>query len=256
MPVHSMAMSTPSSRCGSSAGFLIAVTRMRRPSTTRLSPSTPTSLGKRPCTESKRSRWALVSTGPRSLTATTSMSRRPLSTMARRMLRPMRPKPLMATFTVMSLTPSRPVAHPGPNGGVVSQIVGSEHPVGHRLRRNSEVTVKILVGRAGPKPLHADEDAVVADDRVPAPAHGGLDGHLHGRVADHFPAHVLGLAQEQVERRHRHDARRHAPLDEEFLRAERNLDLRARREQGCLGLAVRGRRELVGAGGAQVAVAG
>ena len=30
--------------------------------------------GKRPCTESKRNRWALVSTGPRSLMATTSMS--------------------------------------------------------------------------------------------------------------------------------------------------------------------------------------
>ena len=102
MPVHSSAMSTPSSRCGSSAGFLIAVTRMRLPSTTIASPSTSTLLGKRPWTESKRSRWALVSTGARSLIATTSMSFRPDSTIARRMLRPMRPKPLIATFTVMT----------------------------------------------------------------------------------------------------------------------------------------------------------
>ena len=33
--------------------------------------------------------------------ATTSMSVRPLSTMARRTLRPIRPKPLMPTLTVM-----------------------------------------------------------------------------------------------------------------------------------------------------------
>ena len=43
MPVHSSAMSTPSSLCGSSAGSLIAVTLMRWPSTTMVSPSTFTS---------------------------------------------------------------------------------------------------------------------------------------------------------------------------------------------------------------------
>ena len=41
------------------------------------SPFTVTAWGKRPCTESYRSKCALVSTGPRSLTATTSISLRP-----------------------------------------------------------------------------------------------------------------------------------------------------------------------------------
>src|SRR6185437_3321573 len=59
-PVHSSAISTPSSRCGSSAGFLMAVTRILWPSTSMVSPSTVTWPGKRPCTESYRSRWALV----------------------------------------------------------------------------------------------------------------------------------------------------------------------------------------------------
>ena len=51
------------------------------------------------------SRWALVSTGPRSLIATTSMSVRPDSTIARRPLRPMRPKPLIATLTAIAEPP-------------------------------------------------------------------------------------------------------------------------------------------------------
>src|SRR5215212_8548389 len=47
--------------------------------------------------ESKRKRCALVSGGARSLIATTVMSLRLASTMARNTLRPMRPNPLMAT---------------------------------------------------------------------------------------------------------------------------------------------------------------
>jgi hypothetical protein len=42
------------------------------------------------------------STGPRSLMPTTSMSVRPDSAMARRMLRPMRPNPLIPTRMVIS----------------------------------------------------------------------------------------------------------------------------------------------------------
>ena len=51
-------------------------------------------------TESYLSRWAIVSTEPRSLTATNSMSAPWLLT-ARKKLRPMRPKPLMPTRMVM-----------------------------------------------------------------------------------------------------------------------------------------------------------
>ena len=38
--------------------------------------------------------------------------------------------------------------------------------------------------------MHADEDAVGADDRVPAHAHGGLDADLDARVADDGRAEV------------------------------------------------------------------
>ena len=44
MPVHSSAMSTPSSLCGSSAGFAIAVTLIGPRPTSMVSPSTFTSL--------------------------------------------------------------------------------------------------------------------------------------------------------------------------------------------------------------------
>ena len=69
MPVHSSAMSTPSSFHGSVEGSRTAVTLILPLPTLIESPSTVTVPGKRPCTESKRSRWALVSTGPRSLIA-------------------------------------------------------------------------------------------------------------------------------------------------------------------------------------------
>src|SRR5215210_7949647 len=214
MPVHSIAMSTPSSRCGSSAGFLIAVTLILRPSTTMASRSTLTSLGKRPCTESKRRRWALVSTGPRSFTATTSMSLRPDSTMARRMLRPMRPNPLIATLTVMSESSS--------------QIMRAQHLVGDGLGRDPEVPVEVLVGRARPETLHADEEPVGADHGVPAEAHRRLDRDLDRRIANDPAADWFRLGKQQVERGHRDDARRHAAPGQDLLGSERDLDLGAR----------------------------
>src|SRR4030095_15845864 len=64
------------------------------------SPSTFTSSGRLPRIESYFSRWASVGASVMSLTATNSMS---LScSAARRMLRPMRPKPLMPTRIAMS----------------------------------------------------------------------------------------------------------------------------------------------------------
>ena len=54
-------------------------------------------------TESYLSRWAMVSTEPRSFTATNSMSA-PEAFAARKKLRPMRPKPLMPTRTAMLFT--------------------------------------------------------------------------------------------------------------------------------------------------------
>ena len=83
----------------------IKVCAIKDPATLMVSPLTVTTPGKRPCTLSKRSRCALVSTGARSLMATISMSLRSASTMARRILRPMRPNPLMATRIVIAVAP-------------------------------------------------------------------------------------------------------------------------------------------------------
>src|SRR5215211_2632573 len=239
-PVHSSAMSTLSSRCGSSPGLRMAVTRILRPLTTMSSPSTVTSLGKRPCTESKRRRWALVSIGPRSFTASTSMSLRPDSTMARRMLRPMRPNPLIATLTVMSESSS--------------QIMRAQHLVGDGLGRDSEVPVEVLVGRARAETLHADEDAVGTDERVPAEAHRRLDRDLDRRIANDPAADWFRLGEQQVERGHRHDAGSHAAPGEQGPGRKRDLDLGARGEERRLGLAL-GRPDLIGAGGAAVVLA-
>ena len=74
MPVHSSAMSMPRSFQGRVLGSRTAVTLILPRPMSMLSPSTFTSPGKRPCTLSKRSRCALLSTEPRSLMATTSMS--------------------------------------------------------------------------------------------------------------------------------------------------------------------------------------
>src|SRR6185369_7511213 len=105
MPVHSIAMSTPSSFHGSFDGSRSAETLILPLPRLIESPSTVTVPGKRPCTESKRKRWALVSTGPRSLIPTTSISLRPDSAIARKMLRPMRPNPLIATRIAMLVSP-------------------------------------------------------------------------------------------------------------------------------------------------------
>ena len=102
MPVHSITMSTCAQ--GRSAGFLIAVTWIGPRPASMVVSVVVTVPGKRPCTRSKRNRWALVSTGPRSLIATTSISVRPDSMIARSTLRPIRPKPLIATLTVMMLS--------------------------------------------------------------------------------------------------------------------------------------------------------
>jgi hypothetical protein len=100
-PVDSMTYSTPRLRHGSSAGFLTASTLMERPATLMVSPSAATSSSRLPRMESYFRRWASVFASVMSFTATNSMS---LSwSAARRMLRPMRPKPLMPTRIAMTL---------------------------------------------------------------------------------------------------------------------------------------------------------
>src|SRR5271166_2642700 len=291
LPVHSIPMSTPSCLYGNSAGSLIAVTLILYPPTTIMSPSTTTSWGKRPCTVSKRSRCALVSTGPRSLIETTSTSLRPDSTIARNTSRPMRPKPLIATFvaivnsplagsemrrrrrtyrgttaclkapaTCAVLSPKsislkstgyQPKVYwlndecdnsPDPSGSTAEPVRGH---LRDRIRRDAEVLVDRLIGPALAEALHADERAV-ADDRVPAKAHRGLDRDLDPRRADHRAAIVLRLIEERVHAGHGDDPGRNAPPLQESLRRDGERNLRPRREdrhnRGALG-----GRNLVGA---------
>src|SRR5829696_8558450 len=149
------------------------------------------------------------------------------------MLRPMRPNPLIATLIVMLASSL--------------EIMGSEHLVSDRLGRDPEVPVKILVGGARPETLHADEDAVLPDERVPAEAHGGLDRDLDRRITNDPAADWFGLGEEEVERGHGDDAGREASLVEKILRRERNLDLAAGGEDGGLRAAIDG-ADLISAG--------
>ena len=144
-PVHSMTRSTPSAFHGSSAGDLALTTFMSLPLTTRMSGSAssaflPAALAlatasgevllstlplKRPWMESYLSRYARLSAGTISPTATTSMSlpTMPCSTSARNTRRPMRPNPLIATLTAIIfypfpikwLKPNRQFSHARPS---------------------------------------------------------------------------------------------------------------------------------------------
>src|SRR5665213_3018282 len=232
MPVHSSAMSMPSSFQGKVLGSRTAVTLILPLPRLIESPSTVTVPGKRPCTESKRSRWALVSTGPRSLMATTSISRRLASKMARRTLRPIRPNPLIATRTAIQslLKGSRnPCFAVGlANSGAISRpervAVAMHHnpersgsatshsgalqalcrSLDHGRGGDAEMRIEVLGRGAGAEAMHADEDAIRADHRVPAEPDRGLDRNLDRGVADDRLALRLRLLQQQIERRHRH----------------------------------------------------
>src|SRR6266436_3692362 len=267
MPVHSSAMSTPRSFQGSVAGSRCAVTLILPLPRLIESPSTVTVPGNRPCTESKRRRWALVSTGPRSLMATTSISLRPDSAMARSTLRPIRPNPLIATRIAMLVSPLIADNDPaeglsgGADGGspgsagrertrwkLPSPFSGQAQPLAQALQGgvnrslggNSEVLVKILGRRTGAETVHAHEFAILADHGVPTPAHRGLDRDLHRRVADDRLLTRRRLRQQQFERGHRHHPRRDAAFGQLLLGGHRDLDLGTRGEQRHFGLALGG----------------
>src|SRR5882757_8573719 len=226
MPVHSSAMSMPRSFHGKVLGSRTAVTLIWPLPRLIESPSTVTVPGKRPCTESKRKRWALVSTGPRSLMPTTSISLRPDSAMARSMLRPMRPNPLIATRTAICLSfnyscyprgrrLSRPRGFlrrtPGSAGReriicpLGSPFFGQSQPsaqllqrsVNRRLGGNSEMLVKVLDRGAGAETVHAYKCAIRPDHRVPAEPDRGLDRNLDRGVTDNGPPFLHRLRQQQ-----------------------------------------------------------
>src|SRR2546430_7987295 len=94
-PEHSSTMSQPCCLCGSSEGSRFAVTAIFLPLTTMASSSASTLPSKIPCTESYLKRCARVFGLSMSVMGTTSKLA-PRLMAARRMLRPMRPKPLIA----------------------------------------------------------------------------------------------------------------------------------------------------------------
>src|SRR5258707_4509427 len=235
MPVHSSAISTPRSFHGSFVGSRSAETLILPLPRLIESPSIVTVPGNRPWTESKRSKWALVSTGPRSLMPATSISVRPDSAMARSTLRPIRPNPLIATRIAMLVSPLIANADPAErlSGGAEGGSPGSagrertrwklpnpfsgqaqlsaqalQSGVNRSLGGNSEVLVKVLGGGAGAETVHAHEFAILADHGVPAPAHRGFDRDLDRRVADDRALWLRRPRQQPFERGHRPPPRR------------------------------------------------
>src|SRR5882672_10120691 len=155
---------------------------------------------------------------------TTSISLRPDSAMARKILRPMRPNPLIPTRIAMLVSPL--IAGAGPaetfHGGAYGGTPGSagrersrwglgspfsqqsqpsaealQGSVNDGLGGNSEVLEKVLGGRAGTETVHAYEFTILADYGIPAPAHRGLDGDLDRRIADNGLPPVRRLRQQQ-----------------------------------------------------------
>ena len=102
--------------------------------------------------------------------------------------------------------------------------------VGDGFGGDAEVGVDIFIGRAGAEALHADEQSVRANDRVPAEADRSFDGELDRSGADHALTHIKGLLQEQIQRRHRNDAGGDVAAGEKLLRVDRDLDLGSRGE--------------------------
>src|SRR3569832_558942 len=68
----------------------------------------------------------------------------------------------------------------------------------HGVRGDAETFVELLVRRAGPEALHADEDPVIADEALPAELHRRLDRDPDRGLADDLGLIGLGLGVEQL----------------------------------------------------------
>src|SRR5436305_14490487 len=107
--------------------------------------------------------------------------------MARSTRRPIRPNPLMATFTVIA------------SSSFVANL--EVQPLfddgGDRVWRYAEMPVKILVRSGGAKPVHADEDSFGADPSLPTEAAGRLDAEA-GDSPENLGAVGIILQREQL----------------------------------------------------------
>src|ERR687892_57403 len=133
-PVDSTTTSAPSSFHGRAAGSRSAMTFSSSPSTVIPFSLTPMSASSVPRTESYFSRWARVLASVMSFTPTKSRFA-PCSLAARKKFRPIRPNPLMPTFTVMfvaSLVVSRSILPMG--AGRPRSPQAAVHALGQRQR--------------------------------------------------------------------------------------------------------------------------
>src|SRR6185312_3873424 len=131
---------------------------------------------------------------PRSLMATGTTSLRPLSTMARSTRRPMRPNPLMATFTAIPAFPS-------------VRLKPSFYGCGDGLRRDPEVPIEVLIRGGCPETVHPDEHACFPEPALPAEPACRLDADAGGG-AKHIQPITLVLLGEQLPAGQRDDGSR------------------------------------------------
>src|SRR5712671_5150140 len=154
------------------------------------------------------------------------------SAIARRILRPMRPNPLIATLIAMS-SPSPRVGRREPRVPAwhigyfnASAVATPRRGLGDGFWRNVEIIVNILVGRAGAKTGHADENPIFADDRVPALTDSRFDTDAHGRIANDLLALIAVLLQEKGHAGHRDDPRGNLPRGQNAPCLECDRDFR------------------------------
>src|SRR5215831_235415 len=102
--------------------------------------------------------------------ATTSMSSRLLSRMARSTRRPMRPNPLIATRTAMF-----------PSSSLETRLGRS----GHGFGGDAEMLVEIARGRRGTEAPHAYDGISRADIALPTEGGGGFHCHPAAAAAKH-----------------------------------------------------------------------
>src|SRR5215216_437258 len=76
------------------------------------------------------------------------------------------------------------------------------HRLGDSVGRDVEFAIEILIGRAGTETRHADENAVGADEGIPALAHGGFDADANLLIAQNLVAIGRRLAPEKLCARH------------------------------------------------------
>src|SRR5689334_6488506 len=151
------------------------------------------------------------------------MSLRPVSMIERSTRRPIRPNPLMATRTAINS---------------ILLLHSRERSLGCLLRCNPERLIEFLVGRARSEMVNTDENAVRANIALPAERRGRFDGNVNASGTKHLRPIGGVLLVEQAPARHRHHLRRNRLLRQDFVRRERDFNLRATGEKRHLWLSL------------------